>query len=141
MLELSLAEWQSCAAPRVEISPPQIGAMTPRIGFRQLSGQIWDTGIRPSIPDLIFSQFGWLTTSDMEMARYGDGCRSGYEEVGQSTSGPAPSLFHPCLTQPKQYAADVMKSMMYFDPPLHILTSIHLHILPCPYLIDPVIII
>ena len=35
---------------------------------------------------LIFSQFGWLTTSDMEMARYGGGCWSGYEEVGQSTS-------------------------------------------------------
>ena len=48
--------------------------------------------------------------------------------------GPAPSLFHPCLTQPKQYTADVMKSMMYFDPPLHILTSIRLHIWPSPYL-------
>ena len=46
--------------------------------------------------------------------------------------GPAPSLFQPCLTQPKQYTADVMKSIMYFGPPLHILTSIHL--IPPPYL-------
>ena len=54
--------------------------------------------------------------------------------VRARAQGPAPSLFHPCLTQPKQYAADLMKSMMYFDPPLHILTSIHLHIWPSPYL-------
>ena len=32
------------------------------------------------------------------------------------------------LTHPNQDTADVMKSMMYFDPPLQ--TSIHLHVRP-----------
>ena len=87
----------------------------------------------------------------MDMARYGDGCWSGYEEVGQSTSliscwagsgrksagagagpGPAPALFLPDPAHSE--TADGMKSMMYFDPPFHILTRIHLHIWPCPYL-------
>ena len=102
----------------------------------------------------------------MDMARYGGGCWSGYDEVGQSTAlfschqlflsglgqagkvqaqepeqglaqAPAPALFlpDPAHSEP----ADVMKSMMYFDPPLHILTSIHLHIWPSPYLTYPVI--
>ena len=93
--------------------------MNPSIGFSGLSG------IKPGIQDLIFSQFGWLTTSDMDMAIYGDGCWSGYEEVGQSKSlisrhqlflnglgqagkvqaqgpGPGPRLHFSCLTQPTQ---------------------------------------
>ena len=44
-----------------------------------------------------------------------------------------------CLTQPSEYAADDIKSMMHFDPSLHILTSIHLNILSCPYLTYPII--
>ena len=46
--------------------------------------------------------------------------------------GPAPALFLPDPAHSE--TADVMKSMMYFDPPLHVLTSIHLHIWPSQYL-------
>ena len=47
-------------------------------------------------------------------------------------AGQGPRLHFFYLTQPNQDTADVMKSMMYFDPLLQ--TSIHLHIWPCPYL-------
>ena len=50
---------------------------------------------------------------------------------------PAPALFLPDTAHSE--TADVMKSMMYFDPPLHILTSIHLHILPFSDLTNPLI--
>ena len=101
----------------------------------------------------------WLTMADMDMARYGGGCWSGYEEVGQITSlnfmasavsewagsgrksagagpgpAPAPALFLPDPAHSE--TADGMKLMMtlYFDPPFHILTRIHPHIWPYPYL-------
>ena len=48
-----------------------------------------------------------------------------------------PRLHFFYLTQPNQDTAVVMKSMMYFDPPLE--TSIHLHNWPCPYSTYPVI--
>ena len=46
--------------------------------------------------------------------------------------GPAPALFLPDPAHSE--TADVMKSMMYFDPPLHFRTSIRFHIWPSPYL-------
>ena len=41
----------------------------------------------------------------------------------------------------KSAGAGPVKSRMYLDPPLHILTGIHLHIVPCPYLIFSAILI
>ena len=68
--------------------------------------------------------------SEMDMARYGGECWSGCEEVGQITSlidiNFMTAVFLPDPAHSE--TADVMKSMMYFDPPLHILTGIHLNI-------------
>ena len=56
-----------------------------------------------------------------------------YQSAGaRAGPGPAPAFFLPDPAHSE--TADVMKSMMYFDPPLHILTSIHLHIWLSPYL-------
>ena len=58
---------------------------------------------------------------------------SGRKSAGAGPGpAPAPALFLPDPAHSE--TADVMKSMMYFDSPLHILTSIHLHILPSSYL-------
>ena len=51
-------------------------------------------------------------------------------------AGPGPALA-PALFLPDPAHSetdDVMKPMTYFDPSLHILTSIHVHIWPYPYL-------
>ena len=89
----------------------------------------------------------------MDIARDGGGFWSAYEEVGKvhhcfydisyilvglgQARVKKVKARDPFLTQPNQYTADVMKSMMYFDPPLHMLASIHL--LPHPHLTYPII--
>ena len=63
---------------------------------------------------------------------------SGRKSAGAGAEpGPAPALFllDPALSE----TAVVMKSKVYFDPPLDILTSIRLHIWLSPYLTYPII--
>ena len=70
---------------------------------------------------------------DFRTSAVSEGAGSGRESTGVGPGVvPVPALFlpDPAHSEP----ADVMKSVMYFDPPLHILTSIRLHIWPSPYL-------
>ena len=105
----------------------------------------WDDWLR-QIWMADYVRFGWLTTSDIDISRYGDGCWSVYEEVGQSTS--LISWHQLSIAWAESGKGEKVKARVYswcheindvLWPTSSYPSSIRLHILTCPCLTYPII--